>query len=164
MSRKIQQGPRVRGVILILGFQLIGTASTDLMAQSATVDSIGVRMTRELRTEGRLRLAELHFSRADRLEPGATVVLQRVAYAMSSVPGSFVIEAHVRPTRDETSDQATADRRASTVRSALIELGVPATRLFAVGIGRARTSSKSRGPVDSSVTVEVERIEIARLQ
>jgi outer membrane protein OmpA-like peptidoglycan-associated protein len=151
-------------VALLLGVQLVLAQTPGVLAQGVVRDSIELRLTRELSELGRVRLPELRFVKdGDRLASGGDVLLRRVARSMASVPGSFVVEAHVKPTGDEISDQAMADRRASTVRASLIQLGVPATRLFAVGFGRAKVS-RQRARKDSVASTEIENIEIARLQ
>jgi hypothetical protein len=148
----------------MLGVQLVIVQASGALAQGVVRDSIEVRLTRELLGQGRLRLPELRFVEGDRLASGGDVLLKRVAHSMASVPGSFVVEAHIEPSGDETTDQAVADRRASTVRASLIQLGVPAARLFAVGFGRAKASARRRAGKDSVAAARVEGIEIARLQ
>jgi outer membrane protein OmpA-like peptidoglycan-associated protein len=156
--------PVMKRFLCILGFQLLAAVPVAAgIAQGSGADSMEVRLTREL-TTGRVRLPPLQFTKqGDRLDPASAGILKRVARAMASTQGGFIIEAHVKPTIDPTVDQANADRRASLVRAGLIELGVPAARLFAVGVGRERSSS-SAGAKHAASAAEIEHIDIARLR
>lgn len=147
----------MRRLLWILGVQLVAAVPVASgAAQASGADSVEVRLTREL-TSGRVRLPPLQFtSQGDRVVQPSTEILKSVARAMAGMQGGFIIEVHVKPTSNATADQANADRRASIVRSELIGLGVPAARLFAVGVGRERRTS--------SDGTDVEHIDIARLR
>lgn len=153
----------MRNLVCILGIQLVvAVPVASAAAQGSSADSMELRMTREL-TTGRVRLPLGFTKQGDRLDPASTNVLKRIAHAMAGIQGGFVIEAHVKPTSNATADQADADRRASIVKARLIELGVPATRLFAVGVGRERRSSSGAAGV-AATGADVEHIDIARLR
>jgi len=141
-------------IAVIVGMQLVTAAPLASGGAQSGADSVDVRLTRELTTR-RARLPPLELTKqGDRLAQSSIESLKRVARVMATMPGSFIIEAHVKPTSNATADQASADRHASIVRGALIELGVPAARLFAVGVGRDRRSAAS----------DVDYIDIARLR
>ena len=151
-------------LVCILGLQLVAVVSAASgVAQTSGTDSMEVRLRREL-SSGHVHLPPLQFAKqGGRVDLASAEILKRVARAMISMDGGFIIEAHVKPTSNATADQTEADRRASIVRSALMELGVPATRLFAVGIGRERRSPSERTKI-AAPAADAERVDIARLR
>lgn len=93
---------------------------------------------------GRAVIGGLAFIGAtDTLESSSELALTRLAKALVATAGTFLIEAHVPPSRDVLADQSLTDRRAAVVRTRLIAAGVPATRLLAMGFGATRASSTS---------------------
>lgn len=104
---------------------------------------------------GRVSLAELRFIEGtDRLDSTAMPVLQRLADALQTSAGNYLVEAHVASSGNPTADMQLSQRRAVAVKGALISLGVPPERLFAMGYGAA-PNDPGQPPA---------RIEVARMQ
>ncbi|MDQ6887532.1 MAG: OmpA family protein [Gemmatimonadota bacterium] len=124
-------------------------------------DAVESHMATVLKVSGRLRVPQLRFApRSDTLLSSAEPTVRRLAHVLVSVPGTYLIEAHVVPTRDATADQALTDQRASAVKSRLIHHGVPPKRLLAMGFGGTKPLSQA---VDDDPSPS-ERIEITKIQ
>ena len=103
---------------------------------------------------GRVSLPELRFvERTSMLDSASMPILRRVAAALGKTPGSFLVEGHVVSSGDAAADMSLAEHRAVAVKTALVALGVPSDRLFAMGFGAAQTPNGTS-----------ERIEVRRMQ
>ena len=82
------------------------------------------------------------------LQPGAREKLARVSGILSAHPAlRLEIEGHTDSVGSDTLNQSLSDRRAESVRTYLVQQGVPTAAVTAVGFGKAR-------PVASNETAE----------
>lgn len=82
------------------------------------------------------------------LQPGAREKLARVSGILSAHPAlRLEIEGHTDSVGSDTLNQSLSDRRAESVRTYLVQQGVPTAAVTAVGFGKAR-------PVASNDTAE----------
>ncbi len=110
-------------------------------------------LRKELAT-GRTMLTALEFKKGgDKLDKKADAALKELAGALLAETGVFLIESHTADAKNATENHALAHRRSGAVKARLVELGVPATRLLAVGIASGNKPAKD---------VPATRIEIAR--
>lgn len=81
-------------------------------------------------------LSKIEFDPASAtLRPGSAPVLAALAKAAADCPGVIRIEGHTDSTGEATSNQRLSEARAASVRAALVERGVAAERLRALGYG-----------------------------
>jgi OOP family OmpA-OmpF porin len=108
-------------------------------------------------SSGRVILREATFASASAdLLPSADQILSRLATALNATTGAYLIEGHVDASGDAAADQRLSEARASAVKTRLASLGVPDSRLFAIGVGSAR-------PVSAGSTSNA-RVEVARMR
>lgn len=111
-------------------------------------------------TAGRAALPEIRFEDGtDQLAPSAEPHVARLARVLAAQPGIFVVEGHVDGTGDDAADRDLSQRRATALRACLVAAGLPAERLFAMGLGATRPAASAAGAAGQSA-----RMEIARLQ
>jgi len=72
------------------------------------------------------------------IEPASAPLVQDIAAAAKSCPGSLRIEGHTDSTGNDADNQTLSQARAEALRAALVEQGVAATRLIAQGYGPKR--------------------------
>lgn len=109
---------------------------------------------------GRTVLHGIRFEEAtDSLTPDAEPHVARLARLLAIQPGTFVLEGHVDATGNDAADRELSQRRAAVLRARLVASGLPAERLFAMGLGATRPTAGAAGAGERSA-----RIEIARLQ
>jgi len=95
------------------------------------------------------------------LEPSSRELVQRLAEALKTTPGTFLIEAHVDPLESPAASQQLSEHRAGAVKRALISEGIEAVRLIALGYGASRPSPEV--PPEGGQPISA-RIEIAKTQ
>ena len=111
---------------------------------------------------GRAVVPGIRFPAAsDQLEPSSDGPIARLAKALLATTGSFLVEAHTTPGSDATADQALTDRRAGVVKARLVAAGVPAARLFSMGLGSTRPSAQA---TTKGAAPRADRIEVSRIQ
>jgi outer membrane protein OmpA-like peptidoglycan-associated protein len=89
------------------------------------------------------------------LKPGAYAELQRVADVLVRYPDtSIVVEGHTDNRGGEAYNQVLSEKRAQAVRTALVEIGVAAERIQAVGYGESRPIS-SDDAVNRRVSITI---------
>jgi OOP family OmpA-OmpF porin len=89
---------------------------------------------------------------SDKIDPSSMVILDVAAETLRKNPGVQVsVEGHTDSVGTEAYNQGLSLRRAESVRKALIEKGVPASRLTATGYGESR-------PVASNDTEDGRRL------
>ena len=138
---------RTANAVSAAGRALTGDDSEDekLRAALVTGRAVGHGIRFEDGTDTLAQVAEPHVARLARL--------------LAAQSGVFVVEGHVDATGDDAADRELSQRRAAAVRARLVTLGLPAERLFAMGLGATRPA------VGASVAGHQNaRIEIARLQ
>ena len=114
------------------------------------------RLAAELET-GRLVLAEVRFvGTTDEIADGSEPHLERLAKVLREKSATVVIEGHVDDGGNAAADQALSEKRAAAVKARLVAAGVPAERLFAMGLGATRP------PTDPNASHA--RIEVARMK
>ena len=119
-------------------------------------DPIDEKLAADLAT-GRAVVAEIRFDGAsDQLTRDSEPHLERLAKLLRTQTGRFVIEGHVDDTGNAAGDHTLSEKRATTLKGRLAAAGVPAERLFAMGLGA------SRPPVDPRSGRAL--IEVARVQ
>ena len=86
------------------------------------------------------RLLEVTFGyNSFELLPGSLDVLDRLVVRLDSEPGlDLVIEGHTDSTGNQQANQYLSQMRADTVKNYLIDSGIAASRLQAIGMGDAR--------------------------
>ncbi|MDY0049185.1 MAG: OmpA family protein, partial [Halothiobacillaceae bacterium] len=73
------------------------------------------------------------------IRPGFRHVLDDLAYSLRQYPNTTIqIEGHTDSVGSAESNQRLSENRAQSVRSYLIQAGVPASRLVAIGYGKSR--------------------------
>ncbi|HEX8851797.1 MAG TPA: OmpA family protein [Gemmatimonadaceae bacterium] len=112
------------------------------------------RLAADLADDGRVVLAELHFGADGALDGRSRAVVRALAKLIRQGSGAFLVEGHVAA-EDPARDQARSDARAKAVKSALVEDGVDASRLFVMAFGATRPAASGHA---------AERIEVARMQ
>lgn len=114
------------------------------------------KLAAELET-GRVVLTEVRFVGAtDQLDDASEPYLQRLAKLLEQQPATFLIEGHVGDVGSAAANQALSEKRSAAVKARLVAAGVPAERLFAMGLGAMRP------PTDPKASHA--RIEIARMK
>lgn len=139
-------------IVARAGDAVDSTVSRAERAFTASVNpqSREARRTRAALEEGRLVLEKVSFDAGSAaLAAGSEAQLAQLAAALSEVSGTFLVEAHVAPNANSRSAKALSDKRAAVVKTWLVAAGIPAQRLFTIGVGSERPP---------------ERIEIARMQ
>ena len=107
--------------------------------------------------DGRAVLPGIRFEgTSERLAATSEPHLERLAKLLKAHPGSFVIEGHADDGGNATADLALSEKRAAAVKARLVAAGVPAERLFAMGLGAARPPADATGGRA--------RIELARMK
>ena len=72
------------------------------------------------------------------LKPGAIATMDRLASFLREYPDyALIIEGHTDATGEDSYNLALSDRRANTVRNALVARGISSERLNSVGMGEA---------------------------
>lgn len=105
---------------------------------------------------GRAVLPDLAFEPGTaRFTPAAADPLAQLADALKATTGTWLVEAHVGADADPTAAQALTQERAVAVKTELVARGVPAERLFAMGLGATRPPT---------VGAPATRIEVAKMQ
>ncbi len=113
-----------------LAFAAADSLRLQLQSLTATTDSRGQVMTLS---------GDSFASGQSQLRPEARANLQRVVEFVGKYPGkSVLIEGHTDSQGSANLNQVLSQRRAEAVREALIQDGVGAARLTAVGIGKDR--------------------------
>nr|WP_255768888.1 OmpA family protein [Maritalea mediterranea] len=80
--------------------------------------------------------AILFQSGSARITPGSRTVLEQIAEELANCPQSIVeVEGHTDSDGDDLVNLSLSVQRAETVVSELVEMGVEATRLYALGFG-----------------------------
>ena len=114
------------------------------------------KLAAELET-GRVVLAEVRFVGAtDQMEDSSEPYLERLAKLLAQQSGTFLIEGHVGDVGSAAANHALSEKRSAAVKARLVAAGVPAERLFAMGLGAMRP------PTDPKASHA--RIEIARMK
>ncbi|MEM6929816.1 MAG: OmpA family protein, partial [Myxococcota bacterium] len=72
---------------------------------------------------------------SDQIDASSGTVLDEVASAAGDCPGTLRIEGHTDNTGDRATNDALSQRRAASVRRALVDRGLPQSRLVAQGYG-----------------------------
>ncbi|MEW5918710.1 MAG: OmpA family protein [Gemmatimonadota bacterium] len=139
-------------IVARAGDAVDSTVSRAERALTASVNpqSREARRTRAALEEGRLVLEKVSFDAGTAtLAAGSDAQLAQLAAALSEVSGTFLVEAHAAPNANARAAKALSDKRAAAVKTWLVAAGIPAQRLFTIGVGSERPP---------------ERIEIARMQ
>ncbi|MEM9573225.1 MAG: OmpA family protein [Pseudomonadota bacterium] len=149
-----------------LAYGEIGTIDIDVA--SSTQDPIVIEPTEENIAAcddimadllGQTRI--LFETNSDRIDPSNSNLLDRIADAAETCPGTLQISGHTDNRGSDIINETLSQQRASAVRRALIRRGVPPGRLVAEGFG-------SRVPISSNFTeagrARNRRIEIKVLQ
>ena len=106
---------------------------------------------------GRVVLEEVRFVGAtDQLDAASDSQLERLAKLLKEQSATFLIEGHVDDGGSAASNQALSEKRSAAIKARLVAGGVPAERLFAMGLGATRP------PTDPKASYA--RIEIARMK
>ena len=110
----------------------------------------------ELET-GRAVLGEVRFvGTTDQLEDASDPQLERLARLLKEQSAAYLIEGHVDDGGNAAANQALSEKRSAAVKARLVAAGVPADRLFAMGLGATRP------PTDPNASQA--RIEVARMK
>jgi outer membrane protein OmpA-like peptidoglycan-associated protein len=89
------------------------------------------------------------------LKPGAYAELDRVAKVLNSYPQTSIrVEGHTDSTGTETYNQALSEKRAMTVKNALIQRGVDPIRIESIGYGESQPIS-SNNAVNRRVNIVI---------
>ncbi|MFN2398484.1 MAG: OmpA family protein [Gemmatimonadaceae bacterium] len=114
---------------------------------------------------GRAVLWEIRFEgNTDQLAVGSAPHIDRLARHLEHQPGAFLIEGHVDATADAVADQALSEKRAAAVKERLVAEGIPAARLFVMGLGATRPPAPESVQQAGAGATGNARIEVARMQ
>lgn len=126
-------------------------------ALSAAVrnDDPGLRRIVEELSGGRAVLPGIRFAGStDRLAPGSDRELARLARALGTVDGRFLVEGHVAPGLPAPAGQLLSTKRAALVKRWLVNAGIAPDRLLSTGAGARRTPEAG-----VAARIEVVRVE-----
>lgn len=112
------------------------------------------KLAAELAT-GRVVLEVLFVGTTDELADGSEPQLERLARLLEEQSATFLIEGHVDDAGNAAANQALSEKRSAAVKARLVAAGVPAERLFAIGLGATRPPT---GPKASHARIEVARM------
>lgn len=105
---------------------------------------------------GHAVVREIQFAAgSDQLDAAAAAQVKRLAKALATTQGTFLIEGHTEAMESAEAARALSERRAATVKAHLVAEGVAAARLLAVGYGATRPAGDGGGAA---------RIELTRAQ
>lgn len=121
-------------------------AHDDASAALATQLAAGHAVIRDIR----------FVANSDQLDESAAAVLKRLARALATTEGTFLIEGHTDLAETPEVARALSEKRAAAVKAHLVAEGVAAARLLAVGYGATRPATDG-APGNA-------RIELARAQ
>lgn len=131
-------------------------AKTGEIVSSALGSTADEKLAADLET-GRAVLAEVRFVGAtDQLDGASEPQLERLARLLKEQSSIFLIEGHVDDGGSAAANQALSEKRSAAVKARLVAAGVPAERLFAMGLG------STRPPTDPNASHA--RIEVARMK
>jgi outer membrane protein OmpA-like peptidoglycan-associated protein len=131
-------------------------AKTGDLVSSALRGGADEKLAADLET-GRVVLAEVRFVGAtDQLDGASEPQLEHLAKLLKEQSATFLIEGHVDDGGNVAANQALSEKRSAAVKARLVAAGVPAERLFAMGLGAARP------PADPKASHA--RIEVARMK
>jgi outer membrane protein OmpA-like peptidoglycan-associated protein len=141
------------GAALDTGLNRSERAISNMLAgKSASPDELLAQLS-----SGRAVLPDPMFARASAdLVASSDQILNRLATALNATTGAYLIEDHVDASGDAGADQRLSEARASALKARLVSLGVPDSRLFAIGVGSAR-------PVSAGATSNA-RVEVVRMR
>jgi outer membrane protein OmpA-like peptidoglycan-associated protein len=106
--------------------------------------------------KGRVVLSDVRFvGTTDELTDASQPYLERVAKVLREQSATFVIEAHVDDGGNAAANQFLSDKRSAAVKARLVAAGMPAERLFAMGLGATRPPSE---PNASGARIEIARM------
>ncbi|GAC1456113.1 MAG: hypothetical protein PVSMB1_05720 [Gemmatimonadaceae bacterium] len=94
------------------------------------------------------------------LKSSSDAVLDKLAKAMVTAHGAYLVEGHVEAATNGDGGQALSEQRAAAVKSRLVELGVSGEQLFAMGYGSARPLPAEPG---DAKPVKNARVEIRKM-
>jgi outer membrane protein OmpA-like peptidoglycan-associated protein len=107
--------------------------------------------------DGRAVLPGIRFEgTSERLAATSEPHLERLAKLLEAQSGVFLIEGHVDDGGNADDDLVLSEKRAAAVKARLVAAGVPAERLFAMGLGATRPPAEATGGRA--------RIEVARMK
>ena len=102
---------------------------------------------------GHVVLTDLRFANDGSIEPASLDLVRSLAKLMKESTDTWIVEGHVAA---GAGDQVLSDHRATTIKAALVEQGLDATRVWARGFGSTRPSTDASIPAD--------RIEVVRMR
>ncbi|MEZ4317329.1 MAG: OmpA family protein [Myxococcota bacterium] len=147
-------GPTTWNVALVApGYHPFETGVMVVSGGDAAVDAVltpMVTLTKvKIEETGIVLLEQVHFDtgRAT-LRPGASAILDEVVAALQSLPrrGSVEVQGHTDNVGSDEVNLRLSQSRAETVRKYLVDHGIPANRLQAVGYGEAQPTTTNRTP------------------
>ncbi len=104
-----------------------------------------------------LRRSTIRFdSESDEIDPRSAPLLDAVADAARTCPGTLRIEGHSDDTGDPAFNDALSRRRAASVRRALVARGIAPSRLEAQGYGARAPVAENRTPAGRSRNRRIE--------
>ncbi|NUO62741.1 MAG: OmpA family protein [Gemmatimonadaceae bacterium] len=131
-----------------------GERGVKSLASGARRPDDDARLAADLADDGRVALEGLRFTTDGALDTSSRGVVRALAKLIRQGSGAFLVEGHVAA-EDPARDQTRSETRAKAVKSALVEEGVDASRLFVMAFGSSRAPASGH-PAD--------RIEVARMQ
>ena len=131
-----------------------GERGVKSLAGGARRSDDDARLAADLADDGRVVLEDLRFTADGALDASSRSVVRALAKLIGQGSGPFLVEGHVGA-EDPARDQGRSETRAKAVKSALVEGGVDASRLFVMAFGSARAPAAGH---------RAERIEVARMQ
>jgi outer membrane protein OmpA-like peptidoglycan-associated protein len=132
-------GPRTCAVRVVGRF----TAALPVLAGTAPQQAAAQACERSLASV--LASGEIVFTSGSAIiDAGSGPLLDRLAHAARSCPGTIRIEGHTDIIGRTAFNRSLSEARAQAVRAALIERGIPAQRLSAQGFGAARPIADNR--------------------
>jgi len=112
-----------------------------LRSAMATSDAVSIQRTQDVLTATFKSDVFFDFDSAT-LKPGAYTEIDRVSNVLNSYPQTTIrVEGHTDSTGSETYNQQLSERRAESVKNAIVQRGIDARRMQAIGYGESQPIS-----------------------
>ncbi len=140
-----------------------GSAKGDpAMIRNIRIAEGGVELYDKLMTDGKIVTRGIHFDVGKAtIKPESMGVINEIVKLMNDHPEiKFSVEGHTDSDGDETYNQKLSEARASSVKNAMVDLGIDASRLETKGFGESNSVSDNTSPEGKANNRRVEFVKI----